>query len=79
MKTQLAKWGNSLALRIPLAHARALDMAVGTDVSLSVEKGRMIVTPISRRRHLRELLDGISEENRHAATDWGGRAGREVW
>ena len=38
---KVAKWGNSLAVRIPASVAEALDLKEGDDVKISVaEKGR---------------------------------------
>jgi antitoxin component of MazEF toxin-antitoxin module len=32
-----------------------------------------------RRYTLRELVDGITPENRHEETDWGPPVGKEAW
>jgi antitoxin MazE len=79
MKTQLAKWGNSLALRIPSAFAEEIRVAEGTEVDVAVSRGRLVITPAARTYSLEELVDGITAENRHDETDWGGAVGREVW
>jgi antitoxin MazE len=38
-------WGNSLGLRLPAAVARAVGLTVHQRVRLSVEAGRVIITP----------------------------------
>jgi antitoxin MazE len=79
MQTQVKKWGNSLGLRIPRAYAVAMQIEEGTPVALSVEGGRLIVTPEQPRYSLEDLLAGITPENRHHETDWGAPVGREDW
>lgn len=79
MKTQLAKWGNSLALRIPAAFAEEIRVGEGTEVDVAVLRGRLVITPAARAYSLEELVDGITAENRHDETDWRGPVGREIW
>ena len=78
METQVGKWGNSLAVRIPQAFARETRLEEGTTVDVSASDGRLIVTPIRPRYSLDELVAGITPENRHAETDWGEPVGKEV-
>jgi antitoxin MazE len=80
MKTQLAKWGNSMAVRIPKALAEAAKFRPGDDVEMAVEGSGTV--KITRQKHeptLKQLVDGITPENRHSAVDWGRPAGQEVW
>lgn len=65
MLVQFAKWGNSIALRIPSHALRELGAAEGMTADLSVESGKLIVKPIYQqpRYSLDELLAGITEEN----------------
>lgn len=79
METQIGKWGNSLAIRIPLAFAREAQIEEGTTVDLRVVEGQLIVTPIRRTYHLEQLVAGITPDNRHDETDWGGPVGNEAW
>jgi antitoxin MazE len=62
MDTHIARWGNSLALRIPRPVADALNLAEGRSVELFVEEDRLVVRPRGRYR-LEELLAGITPEN----------------
>jgi antitoxin MazE len=78
VETQIGKWGNSLAIRIPRAFVREARLDEGMAVELSVEEGRLIVTP-RRRYSLDQLVAGITDENRHAETDWGEPVGNEAW
>jgi antitoxin MazE len=81
MKVKFLKWGNSLALRVPKAFAQELGATVGKPADLTVENGALVVKVVRKRRRYRleSLLDGITEENKHAATDWGAPRGNEVW
>ena len=79
METQIGKWGNSLAIRIPLAFAREAQIEEGTTVDLRVVEGQLIAAPIRRTYHLEQLVAGITPDNRHDETDWGGPVGNEAW
>ena len=43
----------------------------GSAVELTVEDGRLLVTPIAPAYRSEELVAGIDDANRHAETDWG--------
>jgi len=80
MKTTVQQWGNSLALRIPKAFAEQTQVKKGSTVSLTVEKGRMVVTPLNAKElSLEKLLAKVTPENIHSETDWGPPVGKEVW
>jgi antitoxin MazE len=79
MQSAVAKWGNSLALRLPQTIARDAHLVEGTPVDLRVEGENLIVTAARTRYDLAELLKGIRAENRHGETDWGGPRGEETW
>ncbi len=79
MIARVQKWGNSLALRIPLSFAREAHVAENTEVNLKVERGRLVVeaikTPVFR---LADLLAGVSRQNIHEAVETGDPVGREL-
>jgi antitoxin MazE len=81
MKTKIAKWGNSLAVRVPQPFAEEVGLEEGAEVDLSLMEGTLVVTPVARRREwsLARLLEGITEENVHEETDTGPPVGREIW
>ena len=80
MQTMIQQWGNSLALRIPKAFARQTNVKKGSRVRLVVEKGRMVVTPVTTGKiTLKSLLAKVTPENIHPETDWGKPVGKEIW
>ncbi|MCD6533135.1 MAG: AbrB/MazE/SpoVT family DNA-binding domain-containing protein [Deltaproteobacteria bacterium] len=80
MQVKIQKWGNSLALRIPKAFALNVNIKQNELVDLSVNNGEIVIKPIIQKEYsLKELLDGISENNLHGEFDTGAPAGKEVW
>jgi antitoxin MazE len=79
-ETQVSKWGNSLAVRIPLALAREASLAEGDRLTLNVAAdGSIVLRPARRKYELRQLVSRITTKNRHLEMDWGPPAGRESW
>ena len=68
---RVAKWGNSLAVRIPQALAEQAQLDEGAEVEVSVEGGSLSIRRRPHRYTLDELVDQITPENRHEETDWG--------
>lgn len=64
MHTTVQKWGNSLALRIPLHVARQLALEPGTAIDMILENCSLLIKP-SKREDLETLLSQITEENCH--------------
>ena len=80
MKTQVQKWGNSLALRIPKAFAADLGLAQDTPVELSLEDGNLVIRPSSTQRYeLSSLLTQVTEANVHGEQNYGDAVGSEEW
>lgn len=80
MKTKVQKWGNSLAVRIPRPFAEETGLENGSSIELSLEEGRLILSPLSETSYtLKKLLQGITPENVHGELDSGPPVGREVW
>jgi antitoxin MazE len=80
MKTQVQKWGNSLALRIPKAFAADLGLAQDTPVELSLEDGNLVIRPSSTQRYeLSSLLTHVTEANVHGEQSYGDAVGSEEW
>jgi antitoxin MazE len=79
MRSQVQKWGNSLALRIPKAFAIEAGLQEDAVVDLALVEGKLIVTPRPEPISLEKLLAGITPDNLHDEQDLGGPVGREVW
>lgn len=80
MRVRVQKWGNSLALRIPRSFAAETALDPGAEVDLTVEGGRLVVTPVDPPSYsLEELLSRVSSSNLHGEHDTGGSVGAEVW
>ena len=83
MILQVARWGNSLALRIPGAFARETHLVESSSVDVSVVDGKLVVTPIAAAPtyDLEALLSGITPENIPHESDFIEAAprGKEVW
>ncbi len=80
MAATVAKWGNSLAVRIPQNLAKEIQLAEGAEIDISVVDGTLVIKPRSRKRYsLDELIEGITPENLHAEIDSGIAVGNEVW
>ena len=78
MVVNIARWGNSLAVRIPAAFAAEIKLVEGSLANVSVENGRLVVTPVAKPSYiLSELLEAITPENLHVETDTGPAVGDE--
>jgi antitoxin MazE len=79
MQTQIGKWGNSLAVRIPGTYAKELNLAEGLEMDIVVVDGGLLLKRRPAEYTLDELIAGITPENRHDETDWGPPVGGEAW
>ena len=80
MKVQIQKWGNSLALRIPKSFAVESKVEQGSTVEVSLEKGKIVVTPVAEPKYtLDELLAKVTKSNIHHETETGISVGTEAW
>ena len=80
MRMQVAKWGNSLALRIPRGFAAEAGLEEGAEVEMTVDAGEIRVRrALLPEYRLDDLLGGITPDNLHGEVDLGGSVGREVW
>lgn len=61
MKTRLAKWGSSLAVRIPKAVALAANLRIGDDLEVDAEEpGKIRIRKTRRNPTLEEMVLGIT-------------------
>ncbi len=80
MVATVARWGNSLAVRIPQHVVKEIQLAEGTEVDLVVIDGNLVIKPRLRRRYsLEELTAAITPENLHSEVESGVAVGNEAW
>lgn len=77
MCTNVTRWGNSLAIRLPKNIAAELQLKEDSTVDLTIEGGRIVLTPTRPKYDLAELVAGIQPDNLHSETDWGEPVGKE--
>jgi antitoxin MazE len=81
MQVRIAKWGNSLAVRLPKAIADDLGLTEGQAVDVAIESGAVKLKPSPARVRLSDL---VAEAKRlgpaaHPETvAWGGDVGAET-
>ena len=88
MQVQVARWGNSLGLRIPKDIARQAGLREGARVDVEAQGSRIIISPARPRYVLADLLkgmtpegmtpEGMTPEAMREAFDWGADKGREI-
>jgi antitoxin MazE len=79
VQVQIAKWGNSLGLRVPRDVAARVGLREGTRVDLETsEDGRIIVTRSKRRFTLDELIAQMTPEREHRLEDDGPTGGEII-
>jgi antitoxin MazE len=78
MQVQVARWGNSLGLRIPKHIAERAGLREGARVEVEAEADRIVITRARPRHQLAELLKGMTPEAMRDAFDWGPDRGREI-
>ncbi len=80
MKTKIQKWGNSLALRIPMSFAKETNLKNGSFVNLNLIEGKLVAEPLKEKEYsLKELLSKINKDNLHREFDSGNAIGNEIW
>lgn len=65
---RVAKWGNSLALRLPAAVVEALELKEGDDIEVRVLDAHELA--VSRKPNRKELLDRLSAFRGRLPIDW---------
>ena len=63
MRTQISRWGNSLAIRLPRQMADSIGLGEGTPVELDVVDGVIRLVPQPAAYTLHGLLAGITKDN----------------
>jgi len=80
MLTQVQRWGNSLAVRIPKPFAIEAGLEQDTPVEMSLVDGKLVLMPLTRPKvTLEHLLAQVTEQNLHREVETGPAVGNEVW
>ena len=80
MQTTVQKWGNSLAVRIPVSLTRETGINDGSSIDISVDdSGTIIIKPTTKKYILSDLLKKINSLNLHDEVQTGDPIGNEIW
>jgi antitoxin MazE len=81
MQVRIAKWGNSLAVRLPKAIAEDLGLTEGQPVDVAIDKGAVRLRPQSGPVSLSELIaeaKRLGSAAQPEIVDWGADVGAEI-
>ena len=78
MQSQVSKWGNSLALRVPKALAGEIRLHEGLTVDMTIKNDSLVVRPARPKYKLKDLLANETR-SKNVETDWGEARGEEEW
>ena len=72
--------GGSVSVTLPRQMLRTLGLGAGASVAVTVEDGRLVLSPVRPRYSLAELLDGMKPGDMPTAKGWSDArpAGREA-
>lgn len=82
MMTRVQKWGTSQGVRLSLKLLEEVQIAVGDEVDITVQDGRIVVAPSQRirgRYRLEDLVAQMPEDYEPVEESWGAPVGREAW
>lgn len=80
MVTQkVAKWGNSLGIRLPQTIIQQLGWQEGAKVQIITEGNQIILSPAKPKYSLDELLKEAKPQQQHEEINWGEAVGEENW
>ena len=79
MKTQMVKWGNSLAVRIPKHVVAEAKLKEGDSLEIeATAEGHVELRRATKIPTLSQLVSQITPENRYAEISTGAEVGKEV-
>ncbi|EGF3846897.1 type II toxin-antitoxin system antitoxin MazE [Salmonella enterica] len=81
IRSNVKRWGNSPAVRIPASVMQALNLNIDDEIKIELVEGKLIIEPVTDEIEfsLDHLVDGITDENLHDLIEWGAPVGGEVW
>ncbi len=79
---QIAKWGNSSAIRLPKAVLDELGLKQGESVNLTVQDGKAIIEPARPKKitlaWIISEMDRLGPDNAPETVEWGPDRGDEI-
>lgn len=81
IRSNVKRWGNSPAVRIPASVMQALNLNIDDEIKIELVEGKLIIEPVTNEIEfsLDQLVNGITEENLYDLIEWGAPVGGEVW
>ena len=76
-KSRIARWGTSLAVRIPKPIAEQWGAQEGSSIEMTSQGDEVVMR--KKAYDLDDMLDQVTEENLHPETDTGQAQGNEAW
>ena len=73
--------GGSVSVSLPRQMLRTLGLEAGASVAVTIEDGRLVLSPTRPRYSLDDLLSGMKPGDMPTADEWDGAkpVGREAW
>ena len=79
MIVKTAQWGNSIGVRIPKALAKRAGISADSTVEIDEADEGIVIKPAGKKEYtLKELVKGITRQNRHDEADFGRPVGKEI-
>jgi antitoxin MazE len=78
MQVRVARWGNSLGIRVPKAIATRIGLGEGSRVEIVAQGNQIVISTDRPVYELEELLEEMTPEAMREAFDWGPDVGREI-
>lgn len=72
MESQINKWGNSAAIRIPSTFMSELGLSINSAIKIELSEGRIVIEPKRKGKNLKlpfteeSLLEGLDSYSAHA-------------
>jgi len=80
VRTQrVAKWGNSLAVRIPRETAERAGIREGDAIQVAASPGKVTFARKRRVYRIEDFVKRMKPENEPELVDWGTPRGKEIW
>ena len=78
LRSIIGKWGNSAAVRIPASVLAQANLNLQQPVKITASDGAIVIEAQTDKYDLKTLVSGITADNTHTESDFGGAVGREI-